>query len=217
MNSKYKYLHVSTFKTFQRPYSEWKRKRRMRFYAALMGVREGMSILDLGGQPAIWDSVPQRLDITILNLPGIAQSNASSHHKIRYLVGDACQVGEFGEGSFDSVFSNSVIEHVGPPDKQAAFASEVRRLGKSYWVQTPAKWFPVEAHCGMPFWWFYPDRLRRHFVERWRKRLPEWTCMVEQTTVLTKTEIQRFFPEAKIITERSFSIPKSYIAYFPGT
>src|SRR5262245_13224180 len=43
------------------------------------------------------------------------------------------------------VFSNSVIEHVGPPPKQAEFAHEVLRLGRSYWVQTPSKWFPIEA------------------------------------------------------------------------
>jgi len=192
-----------------------------------MGINESMSILDLGGKPRIWESVPLCLNLTILNLPGavedhengVAGSNLRStatQHKIHYVEGDACDVQQFAGRSFDSVFSNSVIEHVGGGGKQEAFASEVRRLGKSYWVQTPAKWFPVEAHCGMPFWWFYPAPLRRHLIERWRKNLPAWTEMVEGTTILTKKQMQRLFPEATILTERFLGIPKSYIAYFNG-
>ncbi len=213
---KLKYLRVYVFFALKQPFAEWSRKRRMRSYAALMGIRKDMSIIDLGGTPMIWESVSQCLSLTILNLPGCFNGKASSHHKTRYVEGDACQVHEFPERSFDSVFSNSVIEHVGPAAKQAAFAKEVRRLGRSYWVQTPSKWFPIEAHCGMPFWWFYPARLRRHIIERWRKKLPAWTTMVEETTVLTKTEMQHLFPEATILTETTLGIPKSYIAYFNG-
>jgi hypothetical protein len=68
----------------------------------------------------------------------------------------------------------------------------------------------------MPFWWLYPTRLRQFFLARWRRNLPAWTEMVEHTTVLTKNELRRLFPEAKIITEKSLGISKSYIAYFPG-
>jgi hypothetical protein len=183
---------------------------------SLMGIREGMSIIDLGGTSSIWEPISPRLNLTILNLPGSNDGYASSHHNIRYVEGDACQVAEFEKRSFDSVFSNSVIEHVGAAQKRAAFALEARRLGHSYWVQTPSKWFPIEAHCGMPFWWFYPIRLRRYFVERWRTKLPAWTDMVEGTTVLTKAEMRYLFPEATILTERYLGIPKSYVAYFLG-
>ena len=147
----------------------------MRLYIRLMGIREGMSILDLGGLPGIWQSVSERLDLTLLNLPGSVDRDLSSHHTIRYVEGDACCVAEFGERAFDTVFSNSVIEHVGSVENQEAFAAEVRRLGKSYWVQTPAKWFPIEAHCGMPLWWFYPHWLRNRLLKSWRRKLPEWT------------------------------------------
>jgi hypothetical protein len=175
-----------------------------------------MSVLDLGGQPMIWDNLPTPLDITILNLPGVAEVHTASHHRIRYVDGDACGVVGFKEREFNTVFSNSVIEHVGPADRQADFASEVRRLGRSYWVQTPSKWFPIEAHCGMPFWWFYPPKLRRYFIERWRKKLPGWTAMVEETRVLTKADLARLFPEATICVESFLGVPKSYIAYFSG-
>jgi len=211
-----KYLRVTVFQILKAPFAKRSREKRMQTYMALMSVRAGMSIIDLGGTSMIWNNVSQRLNLTILNLPGGLESSPASHHSIQLVEGDACHVDEFRDWSFDSVFSNSVIEHVGPVAKQEAFAAEVRRLGKSYWVQTPSKWFPIEAHCGMPFWWFYPERLRHGFVERWRKKLPAWTQMVEETTVLTKAEMQRLFPEAKILTETSFGIPKSYIAFFPG-
>lgn len=211
-----KYLRITAFISLMRPFSRRSRRNRMRAYAVIMKVRDGMSVLDLGGQPMIWDSVSTPLEVTILNLPGIVESNAVSHHRFRYVQGDACRVLGFEERQFDTVFSNSVIEHVGPADKQADFAREVRRLGRSYWVQTPSKWFPIEAHCGMPLWWFYPARLRQYFIERWRKKLPAWTTMVEETRVLTKNELQQLFPEATIRVETVFGIPKSYIAFFPG-
>jgi len=57
------------------------------------------------------------------------------------------------DGEFDLVFSNSVIEHVGDFERMRQFVHEARRVAKSYWIQTPSKWFPIEPHCGMPFWW----------------------------------------------------------------
>jgi SAM-dependent methyltransferase len=162
----------------------------------------------------IWDSISAPLDITVLNLPGAAETGTKSHHRIHYVEGDACCVSEFGDRQFDVVFSNSVIEHVGPLDRQVAFANEVRRLGKSYWVQTPSKWFPIEAHCGMPFWWFYPANVRQYIIERWRRKLPSWTEMMEDTRVLTKANLRQLFPEATIKTETVLGVSKSYIAFF---
>ena len=179
----------------------------------LTGIRQSTSVLDIGGTPAIWDYdwLP-KLDITILNLPGAVVRASISRHNFRYLVGDGCDLPDLSDQSFDFVFSNSVIEHVGAAEQRAAFAREVRRLGKSYWVQTPSIWFPIEAHTGMPFWWFYPNRMRKWILSRWRRKLPPWTEMVEGTTVVYKQELQRLFPEARIIVERLMGIPKSYIA-----
>ena len=48
------------------------------------------------------------------------------------------------------------------------------------------------------------------------KKTSAWTQMVEETTVLTKRDLRRLFPEATILVEKSFGFPKSYIAYFAG-
>ena len=196
---------------FRRPFSEASRKSRMDLFVALMSPRSSDKIIDLGGQPSIWDAVQRPLDIAMLNLGSIDKK--TTHHKIAYFLGDACDAKQFASESFHIVFSNSVIEHVGPWEKQAAFAHEARRLAKRYWIQTPCKWFPIEPHCGMPFWWFYPERLRKFFISRWQSSVPDWTQMVRETTVLTKRDLQTLFPDAAIITEWRFFIPKSYIAY----
>src|SRR3974390_1552587 len=133
-----KYLRIAFFFKLRAPFSRWIRSERMQSFAALMGVVDGMSILDLGGSPAIWKTLPYSLNLTILNLPGGYLRDSTTAHKITYVEGDACDVKDFQDHSFDMVFSNSVIEHVGAADKRASFAKEVRRLGRSYWVQTPA-------------------------------------------------------------------------------
>jgi hypothetical protein len=210
-------LRVRGYRALMRPFSDWSRTKRMRSYVNLMDIKEGMSILDLGGQPMIWESVTPCVNLTILNTPGTAIRNHILSHNVSFIEGDACAVEGVADLSFDNVFSNSVIEHVGSAEKRAGFAKEARRLGRSYWIQTPAKWFPIEAHCGMPFWWFYPAKLRQYFIRRWRKRLPAWALMVEETTVLTKSELHFLFPEATVRTERILGVPKSYIAYFHGS
>lgn len=184
----------------------------MRLLSETVEFRDGLSVLDLGGQPHIWASIPQRLDITIVNLDGIADTDHESHHNIRYLVGDACALVGVDDRPYDLVFSNSVIEHVGDADKRKAFAAEVKRRGLPYWVQTPSVFFPIEPHCGMPLWWLYPKALKRRFIERWRVTLPVWTEMVEGTTVVSKRELAQLFGDARIETERFCGWPKSYIA-----
>src|SRR5208282_1607695 len=148
-------------------FSAFARRRRMGGLMRMLEIKPGTRVLDLGGSPSIWENVPVPLDITILNLPGGIPSDAldsfdagTSIHTFHFVEGDACNVHQFSDRSFDLAFSNSVIEHVGPQEKQEAFAREAVRLGKSYWVQTPSAWFPIEAHTGMPFYWFYPEQLR---------------------------------------------------------
>ena len=214
MENTFRYARFDAFRRFLGPFSQQTRGARMRQLETVLGLQPDMRILDLGGQPDIWNHVATPLKITILNLPGIAApAPAASSHQFEFVEGDACNVSAYADNSFEAVFSNSVIEHVGDEAKQQAFAKEVRRLADKYWVQTPSIWFPIEAHTGMPFWFFMPEAIRNRFIRDWEKKLPDWTEMVKGTTVLSKRQMQDYFPEGEILTERKFGVPKSYIVY----
>lgn len=213
--SVFKYLRIRVFYAVLNPFSILMRKARMRLFIIIMKPVKGMKILDLGGQPAIWDFVETPLIITCVNLPGIAMIEYKTHHNIRYVEGDACNMPIFQSGDFDMVFSNSVIEHVGDTEKQIQFANEVMRLSNNYWIQTPCKVFPIEAHTGMPFWWYYPSWLKTYFLNQWSKKLPAWSEMVATTRVINKEDLKIMLPNAKILTEW-FIFPKSLIAYSVG-
>jgi len=88
---------------------------------------------------------------------------AKSIHTFHYVEGDARYAHKSPDRSFDLVSSNSVIEHVGPPENQAEFV---------YWVQTPSAWFPIGAHIGLPFYWHYPEWFRSWVLRRSQKKLP---------------------------------------------
>lgn len=194
----------------------------MRRLVNMVNIRPGMRVLDLGGTPAIWEHVTIPLDITLLNLScrtdeGMRislQSPQLAHHQFHLVEGDACNVTQFGDRAFDLVFSNSVIEHVGPEVQQAAFAHEVLRLGKAYWVQTPSKWFPIEVHSGMPLYWFYPQWMRAALMQRWRERLAAWWADdMEATRVLTRRQMSELFPNGRTRADYFFGFPKSYVSY----
>ncbi|MHA7872781.1 MAG: class I SAM-dependent methyltransferase [Hyphococcus sp.] len=213
MSDALRYARFDAFRRLMGPFAKQTRGARMRQLEEAMALSPGMRVLDLGGQPDIWNFVSTPLEITILNLPGVAApAPAQSVHSFDYVEGDACKVEAYGDRSFELVFSNSVIEHVGDEAKQAAFASEVRRLAGKYWVQTPSIWFPIEAHTGMPFWFLMPAFMRARFIRNWESKLPAWTQMVKETTVLSRGQMQRFFPDARLMTERKYGFPKSYIA-----
>jgi len=55
-----------------------------------------------------------------------------------FVQADAAQRLPFDDGAFDLAYSSSVIEHV-EPERRAAFAGEVRRVARGFFVQTPAR------------------------------------------------------------------------------
>jgi 2-polyprenyl-3-methyl-5-hydroxy-6-metoxy-1,4-benzoquinol methylase len=116
----------------------------------------------------------------------------------------------FRDGEFEVAFSNSVIEHV-PPELQRAFANEIRRVARRYFVQTPNRYFPIEPHYQLPFFQFLPKRARRALNRRfqlgWQPK-GHW----EEITLLSARDLRRLFPDAEIRSERIFGLTKSLMA-----
>ena len=75
-------------------------------------------------------------------------SRASTSRRARstrgpFVQADATERLPFDDGAFDLAYSSSVVEHVAPA-RRAAFAAEVRRVARGWFVQTPAWSFPIE-------------------------------------------------------------------------
>ena len=79
-----------------------------------------------------------------------------SYPAARYVQGNALEL-PFEDGSFDVVFSNAVIEHVGGVEEQRRFVAEVLRVGRRAFITTPNRWFPVEVHTRLPLVHWLPD------------------------------------------------------------
>ncbi|MFT4177303.1 MAG: class I SAM-dependent methyltransferase [Luteolibacter sp.] len=199
----------------------WRQKRMVRFEALIKPNADDI-VLDVGGYPATWISRPQITNrVDCLNVhPVNWDSGRHPNHRITTIVGDGCSL-SYENDSYDILFSNSVIEHVGDWNKQKAFASEARRVGQRIWVQTPAYECPIEPHFLAPFVHWLPIPIRRR-VLRW---LTLWGWMskptqdtidktISFTRLLSKKQVKALFPDCIIITERLWGIfPKSYIAY----
>lgn len=191
------------------------RAERMREMLRRLALPRGATVLDLGGTEALWSLVDHDLRVTLLNLPG-SDVRLVDSARFRLLHGDACALPELADQSFDLAFSNSVIEHVGDEPRQAAFAAEVRRIGRAYWVQTPSDAFPLEAHTGVPFYWRLPAAARDRLLERWRAKSPVWAYAIEHTRVLSRARMHALFPDASVFIERRLGLEKSYALYRPA-
>ena len=195
------------------------RRRRMKAFRLLMHLPSGGSVIDLGGTPEIWDLIDIPLRITLLNIPEeINRWPKAVQNRFTVVAGDARAAKMFADGSFDVVFSNSLIEHL-PPAHLVEFAHTVRRLAPAWWVQTPSPYFPIEAHCNLPFWWFYPVAVRERCLRRWERLGHSFLSEQRSTTqVLTRHQLRSLLPESKIFTEAVLGLPKSYSAFraYPG-
>lgn len=115
----------------------------------------------------------------------------------------------FGEEEFDIAYSNSLIEHLHPSDRDR-FASEIRRVARRYFVQTPNRWFPIEPHVLLPLFQFLPTRARRALWRLGASRGP-----FEDIRLLDEAELQALFPDGEIVRERVGPLTKSLVAVGP--
>lgn len=193
----------------------------MRLFLRKLEPASGDTILDVGGSPSFWSGVKvQQLQIICLNHdPAFAAPvTVMEQDGIGKVYGDGCRL-TYTSQSFSIGFSNSVIEHVGSWEKQKAFASEILRVGRKIWVQTPAYECPIEPHFLAPFIHWAPKSWRKKLARNftpwgWIERpTPQVAAaMVDEIRLLKKTELQELFPGCEIITEKLAGIfPKSYI------
>jgi len=211
-------------------YSSRSRARRGELFRQLVATCPTARVLDLGGSNGSYiASLELDAEVFIADVDRKAVEEAATTHGFVPVPVQKDGRLPFPDHYFDVVFCSSVIEHVtvgeasafSITDKkeferlarnsQRAFANEVRRLGKHYFVQTPSRYFPIESHTWMPGLIVALPRaaqvslIRR--ANRWwlKPSLPDFH-------LLSARELQSFFPDAHIVRERSFGLTKSLIA-----
>jgi ubiquinone/menaquinone biosynthesis C-methylase UbiE len=179
-----------------------------------------LRILDIGGTQQYWLNMGMVLrpntEIVLLNL----YKNEASKPGFSSIVGDACNLTGISDQSFDIVFSNSVIEHLFTYEQQQKMANEVARVGKSYFIQTPNKYFPIEPHWLFPFFQFLPFTVKVFLTQHFTLgNIKKTKCkeaainLVKEVRLLTIKEFQFFFKDANIYKEKILGFTKSFTAY----
>jgi SAM-dependent methyltransferase len=172
------------------------RARRHEHFFALTRLSEGARVLDVGCGQIGLRALEPGLDITGVDLA------PRPDYPGPFVQADASTGLPFADGEFELVYCSSVIEHV-PPDRRAAFAAEVRRVGRGWFVQTPAWSFPIEPHALLPAAHWLPVRLRRPY---WKLGAAgEW----EDISLLRRSEVEALFGPA--LPERIGPLTKSWV------
>lgn len=173
------------------------------------------TILDVGGSPYNWDLIDYRGSVVMLNLDPVI--DAKFRPNLHFVVGDGTALA-YADKAFDIVFCNSVIEHVGDREQQQKFASEVCRVGKRVFLQTPAKSFWMEPHYVTPFIHYLPKSWQKKLLKNFsiwgliaRPSQAYIDSFVDKTKLLGHGELQQLFPDCNIYRERFLFMTKSYI------
>jgi SAM-dependent methyltransferase len=222
-------------KSIFKKFSSQARKRRAALFRTRFELTENTRILDLGAEGganihAVLHGTKVRPEnVYIADLAGRKVEEGKRRYGYVPVVVEESGPLPFPDAFFDIVFCSSVIEHVTVPKKrvwkeystqrfraeslqnQKAFAAEIRRLGKQYFVQTPYRYFPIEAHSWLPFvawlprWLLLPVLRLAHFV--WvTQPVPDWY-------LLDRRELAELFgKEARILEEKFLGLTKSLMA-----
>lgn len=195
-------------------------KRWETFAQTFPGVAD-MRVLDLGGTVQAWERAPVRpAHVTVLNLLEPGSSDDPSIDAVR---GDACDPpSRVADATFDLVFSNSLLEHVGGHARRVELAGVVHDAAPRHWVQTPDRAFPVEPHFLFPGFQFLSIPMQAWILQRWplvhSPPKDEATAMriVQWTELVGRRQMEGYFPDSELLRERIAGIPKSLVAVLRG-
>jgi len=222
---------MKSLSQFAKSFSKKSRERRAKIFCDSFCIDENTKLLDLGSEDganihAVLQGVnisPKHIYIADLNKDAVTRGCERYGYQPVF-IGETEQL-PFSDGFFDIVYCSSVIEHVTVPkekiwkmysgkefrhssqERQKEFATEIKRLGKQYFVQTPCKYFPIESHSWLPFiaWlprWLLIPVLRITNLFWIKKTNPDWSLLDDK-------EMSELFPDSSIIKEKVWGLTKS--------
>jgi hypothetical protein len=99
-------------------------------------------------------------------------------------------------------------------------AKETIRVGKSYFIQTPNKYFPIEPHWVFPFFQFLPFGLQVFLTQHFNlghipkaKNKEAAISLVKEVRLLSKKEFTHLFKGSMLYTEKFLGLNKSFAVY----
>ena len=194
--------------------SAFRRRRWTRLLDRFPDLAE-MRVLDLGGTVQHWTTSPvMPASLTVLNLMG----QEAPDERVDVQIGDACDPPSCVRSeTYDLVYSNSVLEHVGGHARRQQMADVVAASGERHWVQTPNRYFPLEPHWLFPGFQFLPISARIWVTEHWPLGYIRGVgrAAVEQvlsTELVGSREMSFLFPDSELQSERALGLTKSLIA-----
>lgn len=155
---------------FVRRISRNARQRVHSVFMLAMRPGPGDRILDIGASDVtgtdsnmLEQLYPHRENLTCASLSdgaSILEAYPGVHH-VRITPGEPLP---FERNSFDIVYSNAVLEHVGSQKQQRAFIEEMCRVAPRRFLVVPNRSFPIEHHTCLPLVHYLPKPLFRRLL-----------------------------------------------------
>lgn len=201
--------------------SETFRKKRMKLFEKFCEkIGRNLKIVDIGGTFYHWKSSAELLESIELTLINIEEETEALPGNVKFIEADGRNLEFLNDKQFDIAYSNSVIEHFSDFEEQMKVASNIRRIAKHHFVQTPNYYFPVEPHFLFPFFQMLPEGMKKTLVKNfslgwYEKQSDEKSAceLVKSIRLLKRKELIELFPDAEIYEEKFFGMNKSFIAY----
>jgi len=165
-------------------------------------------ILDLGGGPASFfaEKFPKREQVILVDIDyRLALKAKTKQANLNVLVADGGNL-PFANQGIALTICNSVIEHVDRPDK---LATEIQRVSKAYFLQTPNGRFPFETHSfiAIPFYNFIPWAwLKKRLCQLFGASFE----YVSSVHYVPEQELRHLFPKAQLSYEKFLGLHKSF-------
>ncbi len=142
--------------------SAYNRQRKWKIFQKLIQPTAATAILDVGFSDKEYSATDNFLEknypypemITALGID--APDEFTRRYPLVKAVRYDGKAFPWSERSFDLVWSNAVLEHVGNKDDQLMFIKEIKRVGRKAFITTPNRYFPIEVHTRVPLLHFLP-------------------------------------------------------------